>query len=301
MNIFLTGGTGFIGSYILHALVDEGHHVTVLARNLNKVPALARHPKVTMVSGSLADRDAIKRALGGQEACIHVALGWGNTAVDMLEADTLASVYIMETAAQMGASQIIYTSSTAAYGEHRNPFSETVQPLPMDFYGATKAATENYLNAISHVYKVRSNTIRPGYTFGNPVVEGGFIYSDSRFRSIVAAARANQPIPLIKNDGTQFIWAADLAKIYVAVLTSEHDRQVFNGLGAEFVTWEEIAVMAIEATRSTSEIVLEDRGWARGDGHYDVSRVDREFGYRFLSRDRLREHVAYLAELGNLD
>jgi len=91
MNVFLTGGTGFIGSYVLQELVRNGHRVTVLARNPNKVPAWLNHPAIEMVRGQLSDREAIKSALAGKDAAIHVALGWGNTAVDMLQADTLPS------------------------------------------------------------------------------------------------------------------------------------------------------------------------------------------------------------------
>ncbi|MGO8837406.1 MAG: NAD-dependent epimerase/dehydratase family protein, partial [Limisphaerales bacterium] len=40
MNVFLTGGTGFIGSYVAMELVKQGHHATILARNRNKVPEL---------------------------------------------------------------------------------------------------------------------------------------------------------------------------------------------------------------------------------------------------------------------
>jgi UDP-glucose 4-epimerase len=40
MKILLTGGTGFIGSYVAMELVQYGHQVTILARNQHKVPAL---------------------------------------------------------------------------------------------------------------------------------------------------------------------------------------------------------------------------------------------------------------------
>lgn len=42
MNIFLTGGTGFIGSYVALELIKQGHQVTTLARNQNKVPTLKK-------------------------------------------------------------------------------------------------------------------------------------------------------------------------------------------------------------------------------------------------------------------
>lgn len=294
MRVFMTGGTGFIGSYIVQALVEHGHQVTVLARNPHKVKGFLNHPHIDLVAGDLRDRSVIDQALQGQDACIHVALGWGDTAVEMLEADTLPALYIFETAAQAGVKDLVYTSSTAAYGEHRPVFSETVQPLPNNFYGATKAATEKYLNAISHRYGIRANVIRPGYTFGNPVVEGASIYSDPRFRNIIRAAKADAPIPLVKNDGTQFIWAGDLAKIYTAVLASDHNRKIFNGLGAEFTTWEDIAKMAIAETGSHSEIVLEDTGRSKGGGQYDVSLIAEEFDHRFASYDLLKDHVAYL-------
>jgi UDP-glucose 4-epimerase len=42
MNVFLIGGTGFIGSYVAMELIKHGHHVTTLARTQNKVSALRR-------------------------------------------------------------------------------------------------------------------------------------------------------------------------------------------------------------------------------------------------------------------
>ena len=42
MKIFLTGGTGFIGSYVAMELVKHGHQVTILARNPDNVPELKK-------------------------------------------------------------------------------------------------------------------------------------------------------------------------------------------------------------------------------------------------------------------
>jgi UDP-glucose 4-epimerase len=295
MNIFMTGGTGFIGSYIVNDLLQYDHSVTILARNPEKVSGFLGNDRIKLVKGTLKDREAIAAALVGVDAVIHVALGWGDTAVDMLEADTLPSLYIFETAAQLGVKNMIYTSSIAAYGEHRDVFTEHTSTLPTDFYGATKAATENYFLAMAKKYDIRCNVIRPGYTFGNPVVQGASIYTDTKIRNFVKAAKANESISLVKDDGTQFIWAGDLAKLYTAVLHSEHNRELFTGVSTEFTAWSEVAQMAVDYVGSKSEIVLEDKGRDRTKGRNDVSQMEKAFGFKFLANEKMREHVAYLA------
>ena len=296
MNVFVTGGTGFIGSYVVDLLVRSGHTVTILARNPSKVSGFVGHPNIRFVQGTLTDRQAIKHGLEGSDACIHIALGWGDTAVDMLEADTLPSLHIFETAAQLGVKNMIYTSSIAAFGEPKDLYTDATCPRPTNFYGATKAATESYILALSHVYGVRCNVIRPGYTFGNPVVDGASIYSDTKFANIVKSARSNEPITVAHDDGTQFIWAGDLARLYGAVLTSTHNRELFTAVSTEFTAWEEIARIAVEYLGSKSSIVSDDKGLDRSKGRCDVTPIERAFGFRFVTRERLQEHVAYLAD-----
>ena len=94
--------------------------MTVLPRNPNKVPAWLNHPAIEVVRGQLSNREAVESAFAGKDAAILVALGWGNTAIDVLQADTLPSLYLFETAAELGVKHLIYTSSTVAYGEHRH-------------------------------------------------------------------------------------------------------------------------------------------------------------------------------------
>ena len=117
MDVFLTGGTGFIGSYVVVELLRAGHTVTILARNPDKVPALHDLSGVRIVRGTLTDNDVIVSAMRGKDACVHVALGWGDEPVSMLSADTAPSVFIFQTAAECGVRKLIYTSSTAAIGE----------------------------------------------------------------------------------------------------------------------------------------------------------------------------------------
>ena len=258
MKVFLTGGMGFIGSYIAVELLGKGDEVTILAREPNKIPKFLETPGISVVKGGLDDIDVIREALQGQDACIHNALYWGDSPTKMLMNDTRASVSVFEAAADAGVKDLIYTSSTAAIGPFKPLMEESMHIAPSDYYGATKASTEAFLSAFSYRTEMRCNTVRPGYTIGNPVVEGAPIFSDRRFKNIVRAALDGDDIKVTRFDGTQFVWAGDLAKIYSSVLHSDVSRQTYFGLAGDFSTWEQIARDAVELAESASVVVVVD-------------------------------------------
>lgn len=310
MNVLLTGGTGFIGSHVAIALLESGHEVTILARNPNKVPALAGKPGIDLVQGDLTDLALLESLVQGKDACIHVALNYtGTTGHQMLRGDTLPSVYLADCAAEANVKHFIYTSSTSVNDclyqprhDHPEEAIKTVTALtkqrPCTFYGATKAASENYLIAASYQSQMRANIIRPGYVFGNPVVPGASTQGDTRFRDIVRNALNGEPIHVGSGDGTQFIWAGDLAKLYVAILHGDVNRKTYLGLSKNFVSWREIAEEAIAKTRSGSEVVVEGRSSGSEEEEqgvrWDVSDMKKDFGLEFDPWPHLRDHLDYV-------
>ena len=114
MRVFVTGGTGFIGHYVVKALVEKGHDVVIATRHPNKMPSLKTNPKISFVEASLTDFDKLGEGLAGCDACIHIALGWGDTPGAILMNDTRATVALLEMAASAGCQKFIFTSSTAA-------------------------------------------------------------------------------------------------------------------------------------------------------------------------------------------
>lgn len=296
MRVFLTGGTGFLGHYIAKELLDYGHTLRILARNPAKIPALAAHPMVEMVPGELLDFEIISSALEGCEACVHVALGWGETPLTMLDNDTRATAHLLQAAHDRGCNRFIYTSSTAAFGELRPIQQESLCTLPQDLYGATKAASEAFVLGYRH-HGFRRNIIRPGYIFGNPAWPGGVTQPDPRFRHIAQCVRSNTPIHVIQNDGTQFIHGAQIAQVYRALLESNLDNEVLFTLSATWVSWAEIARMALDIVpTSTAKIIPEDRGWGADPLLFDVSCLHEKLSFKFDPREALREHVRWCLE-----
>jgi UDP-glucose 4-epimerase len=297
VKITLTGGTGFIGSYVVEQLLSEGHELTLFARNPGKVAGQQNRDGIRFVAGELTDRDAARRSLQGADAFIHIARGRGDTASAAISADTLPAALLFEDAVAAGVEQIIYTSSIAVFDDRgQDQFTDASPLRPINIYGATKAAAEAYLLGMSVGSPVRMNAVRPGYTFGNPVVEGASTQGMSELPSIARAASRNEPIEVEENRGLQFIWAGDLAKVYSAVLASDADRAVYTSLSPEFYSWEQVAHWAVELTDSSSEIVVHDTGRPTPRSPWSVESIERDFGLVFNAEAALKDHLLHLAD-----
>ena len=304
MRVFVTGGTGFIGHYVVRALLEKGHEVVIATRHPNKVPSLRSQASVSFVEASLTDFDKLAKGLEGCDACIHIALGWGDTPTAMLMNDTRATVNLLEMSARAGCKKFIYTSSTAAMGRMRPSMREVTSNLPMDLYGATKAAGEAYVLGFTHGYgsqfpevKMQRNIIRPGYTFGNPAFPDGCSQPDRRFFDMALAVKENRDINIIKNDGTQFIHASQQAELYMKVLESTKNEEIFLGLGEVWMSWKEIAEMMIaQKPGCKSKIVEKDLGWSDDPMRFDVSRIKDQFGLVFDAHDFMLDHVKWTFE-----
>jgi UDP-glucose 4-epimerase len=264
---------------------------------------------IEIIKGEITDTKLLEQAVKGKDACIHIALNYTKqTGWEVLNDDTLPTVFLMGAAAKEHVKHFIYTSSTAANDSlYMAPEEEKDKSItrvtsstkqhPATFYGATKAASENFLMAQSYLSPMRMNIIRPGYTFGNPIAEGASTQGDKRFENIVKNALRNERISVIKNDGTQFIWAGDLAKLYSTVLESRLNRKTYFGLSKSFTTWQAIAQEAVKKCNSKSEVQVEDKGWSDVGTFWDVSDMKNDFGLEFDSWDKIKEHLDYYISL----
>ncbi|MEO1290752.1 MAG: SDR family NAD(P)-dependent oxidoreductase [Chloroflexota bacterium] len=145
----VTGGTGFIGSYIVRALLDDGHQVRVLHRPTSKLTALTGLDYESVI-GDVTDSHALEKAFRGCDWVFHVA-----AVADYWRADTdqLFHINVEGTRTVMQAAQIaqvqrvVFTSSAAAIGlpDDGTPSDESVPfNLPPEHfpYGYSKVLAE---------------------------------------------------------------------------------------------------------------------------------------------------------------
>ena len=149
MTILVTGGAGYIGSHMVHALVDAGERVVVLD-NLSTGFDWAVAKQATLVVGETGDQALVQNliAQNGVEAIIHFA---ASIVVPESVADPLGyyrnntanSRALIECAVRGGVKQFIFSSTAAVYGNPAKvPVDENDQLMPMSPYGSSKLMTE---------------------------------------------------------------------------------------------------------------------------------------------------------------
>lgn len=302
MRIFVTGGTGNIGQYVTLALLERGHQVRLLTRTADRIPAWKQMPGVELIEGNMLQPELLEQCVQGCDAVIHIALGWGHDPKAMLENDTRVTAHLLDVSEKAGVKNFIYTSSTAATGPMGRVMDENVLRMPNDLYGSTKAATEMYILGFRQYYskqggygdkvQMRRNIIRPGYTFSNPAVPNGYSQSDVRFKKIAQAIVNNQDMEFPAGDGTQFISSGQIAQLYVKLVESDLNEEIFFALGNRFITWYEIALAAREMMpQYTGKITtVGEKGTPE---LYVVDKMKRVFGLSFNGWDDLGAHIRW--------
>jgi dihydroflavonol-4-reductase len=129
MNVFVTGGNGFIGSRVTAALVGRGHQVRCLLRPTSDTRRIDHLPCERVV-GEVRDRASLERGLRGCQGCVHLAgpSSWSEIASPEVEPVIVGGTrMLLEAAAALPGLRLVFVSSAAAVNGSRRPevFDET--------------------------------------------------------------------------------------------------------------------------------------------------------------------------------
>lgn len=237
MKAAVTGGAGFIGSHLVERLLRDGHEVTVFDDlSGGTLENLAHLPPVILRQHRLgmADMAELKDHLAGTDVLYHLAADategrsqftpWRCT-ID----GAAASAQVFAAAAAVGVKRIVFTSSIAVYGEQEVPFTEAMEPRPVDVYGVNKRAAERMLQILAETHGFEYVILRPYNVYGPRQCPM------DRYRNVVTIliSRLMRGLPMeIYGDGEQvraFTWIGDVVgQIAEAGWRSEVRNEIFN-------------------------------------------------------------------------
>jgi len=158
MNVLVVGGAGYIGSHAVRLLIQAGHQVVVYD-NLSRGHAQAV-PQGTLVQGELADREKVIATLRDHkiDAVMHfAAFALVNESVNdpalYYRNNVIAALELLEAMRAADVKQIVFSSTTATYGEPETvPIPETTPQQPINPYGFTKLVIERALADYAAAY-----------------------------------------------------------------------------------------------------------------------------------------------------
>jgi len=161
MNVFVTGGAGYIGSVCVEELLNAGHAVTVFD-NLTEGHRSAVDPRAKFVLGDLADAALVKQSVrdAKPEAILHFAanalVGESMTNPAKYFRNNVASgLNLLEAAVESGVRKFVFSSTCATYGPpDRVPMTEDLPQRPINPYGESKLMFEKMLLWFEQIHKL---------------------------------------------------------------------------------------------------------------------------------------------------
>lgn len=164
MRILVTGGSGFIGSRLIPALLERGHEVT----NLDLVRSSAEG--ALTVIGDVCDVDALTAIAADHDAIVHLAAEHRDDVSPVsryTEVNVGGSAAVIAAAEANGIERIVFTSTVAVYGLDNSDAGEDSEPRPFNEYGRTKLQAERLFLDWAKAEPERSLTVvRPSVVFG---------------------------------------------------------------------------------------------------------------------------------------
>jgi UDP-glucose 4-epimerase len=228
MRILITGGGGFIGSWLAKRLADGGHQLRIFepvehTRLFTRIVGPSE-AAIEWCTGDISNAGIVSQAAEGCDGIIHLA---GMLAPDC-QADPvrgamvnlIGTLNVFNAALALGIKRIVFTSSAGVYG----PIDEDA-PHPITHYGAFKLACEGSARAYWEDHRIGSIGFRPFFVYGFGRETG--LTAGPSLACRAAARGETYVIPYVGTAGLVFV--DDVVSAYEAALRREPDgAHVFN-------------------------------------------------------------------------
>lgn len=311
MNYLVTGGTGFVGAYVVRDLVRAGHVVTVfdLAPNrefLAEIAGAEGMARIKLVSGDVTDLPHVLRiaADAKPERIVHLAATLGasseQNALRALKVNCEGTLNIFEAALAVGAKKVVWASSIAVFGPSgRRPEGSDAEVAngalhhPNGLYGACKSMNEQLARHYRKYRGLESTGLRFSLVFGygKALTTARGTGADFISEVIDKPALGEAGVAPHGDELMDWVYVEDIARAVVLASQTLGNRSVGLNVLGHRATIHEVADR-VRKILPSAKIEVGPGTWA-GAMRFDAATTKAEIGYspQFSLDDGLRRNI----------
>ena len=170
-TILITGGSGFIGTYLCKRLLNYGNIVVNIDIAMTKIEVSENYQFYKMNVNDIESLNSVFEKYTF-DIVYHLASntsipnGQKNVSID-LDNTFMTTISVLKLMAKHKVCKMVYFSSSTVYGDYQVPCNESDSHLlPISYYGAAKLAGEAFVSAYSNLFQIKTWVIRPCNVIG---------------------------------------------------------------------------------------------------------------------------------------
>lgn len=321
-NVFVTGATGLLGSWMVEELLKKGANVTCLVRDwvpFSKLISSGMINKTNVVQGKLEDYELLVRALNEYEidTVFHLAaqtiVGTASrSAISTFEANVRGTWNLLEACRVCDKliERILVASSDKAYGSHDNlPYTEDMALQGRFPYDVSKSCADLISQSYFHSYRMPITITRCVNLFG-----GGDLSFNRLVPGTILSALRDQP-PIIRSDGKfvrDYFYVLNAVDGYLKLAEKMPDESI-NGEAFNFGYGEPLTVielvdkiLRVMGKTSLEPIILNEASNEIVNQYLDCSKAQNLLGWKpehsFTEglRQTIKWYEQYLSSLNEI-
>jgi len=289
----VTGGAGFIGSYLVEELLSYNPKKIFVVDNLirgtlDNIKGFIKTSKVDFIKDDIGNKNLMENLMSKSDYCFHLAAlrlnACANDPKKAYEVMVKATFNLIEAAKKYKVKKIVYSSSASVYGLAGHFPTPEIEP-PYDnktIYGAAKLFGEQMFRSYHHMYGLDYVTLRYFNVYG-PRMDTHGKYTEVMIKWLDRIREKKNPV--INGDGSitmDFVYAADAAKANILALTSEISDDIFNIASGEETSLRKLLELLLRVNSSKLKSIFRPetmvnpvkRRWA------DISKAKKLLNFR---------------------
>ncbi|MHB1612726.1 MAG: dTDP-glucose 4,6-dehydratase [Actinomycetes bacterium] len=294
MRILVTGGAGFIGSWFVRTLLDEGYagldpsEVTVLdkltyAGNLANLDPVTTDPRLRIVIGDVADADLVDEVVAGQDLVVHFAAESHvdrsiTAAADFVRTNVVGTQTLVQAARVHRVGRFVQVSTDEVYGSIADgAWTESAPLAPRSPYSASKASADLFIQAYHITHGVDVVTTRCSNNYGP------YQFPEKVVPLFITNLLDGLPVPLYGDGGNVRDWlhVADHCRGIALVAAGGRAGEIYHIGGGTPLTNADLTRRLLRATGRDEAFVRKVPDRPGHDRRYalDTAKIVGELGY----------------------